>query len=407
MKRIFVLSNNCISASESNGRTHGSLFWYYEDKSLLHNFFISGCPDIAEVNYLQCSLKRNLLSKITLGLRKTKLSVFKNKKCGFSDNVKHNSLFSKSPFFHLVRNNLFYSSQILRELAKYISFNKIDLIQIWGSNIPSLYKYGYKLSKMTNVPLSILTGEDYPIKKYNFINKHSLFFPLFRRKLFGAAKKSYKISKYNFYNSEELRDAYQSYYGTKNGNLFVFPSFFKASNFVSKTESNILYAGNLYSGRCDSILDVADSITDLPVKIDVYGKITPDDLKKLVSRKNIIYHGCVPYSSLLDIICNSSVLLHVEGFSKEYINDCRYAFSSKISDCFCSGKKVFIYGPEDISGVKFVSKLEKRIVATSKDELIKLRDVINQNIILDSFLVEKTFGVKSVSSRIKSVIEGC
>lgn len=405
MKRILILSNNCISNTESNGRTHGSLFNYYKNKRYLHNFYISGIPDVADVNYVSFSMKKCLISRISFGLFKSSPNSFSNNCVSASIKKRGKNILSKIPLFHLLRNFLLNSRTNRNILLDYVKDNRIELIQIWGSNVPCLYKFGVFLSKKANIPLTILTGEDYPIKKYNFINKFSLIFPFFRKKLYREAKMAYSLSEVNFFNSEDLKRAYENEFYIKKTVLFTFPSILNADDFINIKGNNILYAGNLYSGRCDSLLEIADMLKPRNINIDVYGNVDLRNLKKLVERKNVIYHGLVSYNCVLDAMRKAEILLHIEGFSPEYINDCKYAFSSKLSDCFCSGKKVFIYGPLEISGVKFVHSLDCRIVASNKFELDKLINVIEKEIVLNPELVAKNFGSIEMNNRIKNALE--
>ena len=71
-------------------------------------------------------------------------------------------------------------------------------------------------------------------------------------------------------------------------------------------------------------------------------------------------------------------MLHLEGFDKDYIKDCKYAFSTKISDYCALGVPFFTYGPKEISGVNFLYNHIPSYVAINKNELSKLDNILNE-----------------------------
>ena len=282
--------------------------------------------------------------------------------------------------------------------------NKIEVIQIWGTNIPFLYKYGYKLSKKNNIPLTIFTGEDYPLKKYNFINKFSLFFPIFRHKLYKNAKKAYLISEANIYASDELLEHYSNKFSVNKGKVIHFSSTLNKNDYKTTSEnSDIIYGGNLYSDRCKSLIEIANHLRSSEI-INVYGNASEENKKLLSSISNIKYFGVIDYKELIKKYKNGKLLIHIEGFSDDYIKDCQFAFSSKLSDYIVSGKPFFVYGPDKISGVNYIKKIDERIVATNISELSKIDEVIKKSIVLDNNIVRE-FEATYASNKMSGILE--
>lgn len=375
MDRLLVLSNNSASLSESNGRIHSYYVQEYINSGSLHNFYVRGNPDIDNVNYLTISNKKALLSKLSFGLIKPTLVVPSN-----SDNSGSPSKASpksKYPIFHLLRSFAFFRNiGINKLLSKYIKDNNIDEIMLWGTNIPFLYRYSYLLCKINNIKLSIFTGEDYPLKDYNYLNKgkFSLLFKCFQHSLRKEAYKAYKYSSMNIYATEDLKELYESKMGISGGVVKMFMSNVKPINKPRPDKiRRILYGGNLYISRAKSLCDVAEYILKYPeVYIDVYGEASNDVLDLFGKYSNIHYKGQVPYNELLHQIENADMLLHVEGFDPYYVKDCRYAFSTKISDYIQFGIPFFVYGPIGISGVKYCYNRDSNMVAVNKEELNKI-----------------------------------
>lgn len=405
MNNILILSNNSVSKSESNGRIHSNLILNYIPNHLF-NFYVRGIPDVDGVDYITCLPREALLSKLTFNIKKIK---FSKPDIGKTNNI-NNGPNSKSKYviFHILRSFAYLNNKsILCKLRKYVVENKITIIMLWGCNVPFLYRYAWKLARLCNIRLVIFTGEDYPLKNYNYINREKILYKFLKHQLYRECKKAYEVSSNNFYCNEELKKIYSSEFSTKNDEVVYFPSNFnKVQKNIDRPIKRILYGGNLYNGRVDSLCDIANLLKDRnDVVINVYGKASDEAINKLKCYPNIKFYGEVQYYQLVEFIKQTDLLLHVEGFSKEYIKDCKFAFSTKISDYFNSGLPIFIYGPKEISGISFAYKLYEKVVATGKNELYKLLDLIDRKTIfdLDYTIVENFFSIKN--NKIFSILE--
>ena len=374
MNKLLVLSNNSASLSESNGRIHSYYVEDYINNNSLYNFYVRGNPDIPNVNYISVSPKKALLSKLTLGLLKPKPILGVVEQVTGTVPAKASNK-SNKPLFHLLRSfAYFHNIGMNRLLDKYIKDNDIKEIMIWGTNIPFIYKYGYRLAKKHHIDLITFTGEDYPLKDYNYMTKHKSFlYMCLQHSLRKWATKAYRYSIKNIYAHDDLRSLYEAKMGISGGIVKLFESRCKKINKpTSKHIKRILYGGNLYIERAKSIVDVANYIEKYKdVYIDVYGSASKEVEELFNKHSNIHYHCSLPYEQLLKEIENADMLLHVEGFSPYYIKDCRYAFSTKISDYLAFGLPFFAYGPIEISGIKYLYEKQPDMVAINKDELIK------------------------------------
>lgn len=374
MKKILILSNNAASETESNGRIHFSQLLRYKNSSNLFNFYVRGEPNVKNVKYLSTSFKNAL---------KSKLFFIKFKNVFVKDATQKNTtpiIKKKTSFAHIVRNFAFHNNKVvLKELKKTILENNINQIILWGSNIPFLFEYGYKLSKSMNIPLAIINGENYPFKKYNYINKKvSFFYSLFRRQLYKWCKKAYIRSSLNIYLNEELMGLYENNFNIKGGKVIFFGSDLPYVDRKPKIISNIFYGGNLYADRVDSLCKIANYLKKYSnVKINVYGKCDDEiSLSKIKECTNIVINGFITYDSLIKEMYKSDLLLHIEGFSDWYKKDCQYAFSTKISDYITSGIPFFFFGPKEISGIKYALNFYPNFVATNDNEINKIDKIL-------------------------------
>ena len=374
MKNVLVLSNCCVSNTESNGRIHSFLIKSKEIESV-HIFYVRGTPDFDGVKYISVSPRKALFSKITFGLYNAGLS---EPECGTSSNKSLNPK-SKKVFYHCIRSFAYLNNRrIIKNLSDYIIINNIDSIYLWGCNVPFLYNYAWKLAKKNNLNLVTFTGEDYPLKNYNYISfKKSIFFPCFQRRFFKETRRVYELSNTNYFANKELCELYKNRINLKHFDLCYFKSELERVNKTTNKIRSLIYAGNLYDARAVTLLKFASYLEKFSdVVINVYGNAHEDVVSKLNSSKNIKYHGIVPYSELLEILKTNDMLLHIEGFDKDFVNDFKYAFSTKISDYFALGMPMFVYGPIEISGVKFCKEMIPNFTACTYEELQKLDDII-------------------------------
>lgn len=101
----------------------------------------------------------------------------------------------------------------------------------------------------------------------------------------------------------------------------------------------------------------------------VYGNAPDGELEKLSAHPGVIYHGFVSAEQLHEIIDASDILLHVESFDPAYIDKLKYAFSTKIAQCFCAGRCLFSYAPKGTASTQYLLSTESAVVAAAPDEL--------------------------------------
>ena len=145
--------------------------------------------------------------------------------------------------------------------------------------------------------------------------------------------------------------------------------------------------------------------------IDVYGNAPDGELEKLSAHPRIVYHGFVSAEQLHEIIDASDILLHVESFDPAYIDKLKYAFSTKIAQCFCAGRCLFSYAPKGTASTQYLLSTESAVVATAPDELKNyLARIINNKEIRAEYaerakrLAAQNHDMASVSRQIKDQV---
>lgn len=408
MKNILIISNNAASVSESNGRIHLLQYINYIKGGHIFNYYLNGSPDVNEIKYITFSNRQVFKSKFHLGNVNSLIHYGKPS----TQNSNKRSKKSKYAFLHLMRNFCYSkNNQILKELEKFIIINNINHIVLWGCNVPFLYEYASYLSLNNNIELSIYTGEEYPLKRYNYLSKcPSLFFKPLQKRLYKSSFEAYKQSSLNLFATEDLLNAYKKEFLINNFDVVHFSSSLSRIDNKSKSINKIIYAGNLYNDRVNSILEIAEHIQKSPcVDIEIFGHANKSNLNKLKKFKNVFYKGLIPYNELISKLKDADLLLHIEGFSKYYKKDCKFAFSTKISDYFLLNKPFFIYGPKEISGVNFAYQVNSDYVAVSKDELSKLDSILDgsKRYIVDYEYLYENFSTEKNAQKMFALIEKC
>ena len=145
--------------------------------------------------------------------------------------------------------------------------------------------------------------------------------------------------------------------------------------------------------------------------IDVYGNAPDGELEKLSAHPGIVYHGFVSAEQLHEIIDASDILLHVESFDPAYIDKLKYAFSTKIAQCFCAGRCLFSYAPKGTVSTQYLLSTESAVVAAAPDELKNgLALIINNKEIRTEYakrakrLATQKHDMASVSRQIKDQV---
>lgn len=112
-----------------------------------------------------------------------------------------------------------------------------------------------------------------------------------------------------------------------------------------------------------------------------------------------------------EIIDASDILLHVESFDPAYIDKLKYAFSTKIAQCFCAGRCLFSYAPKGTASTQYLLSTESAVVAAAPDELKNgLALIINNKEIRTEYakrakrLATQKHDMASVSHQIKAQV---
>lgn len=155
---------------------------------------------------------------------------------------------------------------------------------------------------------------------------------------------------------------------------------------VQKSHNTIqlVYAGNLYYGRLDTLVKLSDAIEEYNSQTDrkIYLSIFSGTEISGKAREKLDRPGCVkfcgekPYKEIVDILAHADIVLHIESFEENQKKIVRYSFSTKIIDCLQSGTILMVIGPSGIASVEYARGIPGTIVIDSEAKINALGGIL-------------------------------
>lgn len=176
--------------------------------------------------------------------------------------------------------------------------------------------------------------------------------------------------------SVQICDAYGACFGR------VFTPIYKGCTFEKDVSDEvhrpirIVYAGNLFYGRADSLSRLADVLEKingdgLHMTLQIYtgADVTPELDRKLNRGRHSRMMGRRSYEEIKDILHDADIVLHVESFEQKQMDDVHYSFSTKIIDCLQSGCAAMGIGPAGIASIEYLRGVPGAVVVDDLKDL--------------------------------------
>lgn len=371
--KLLIISNAALCRSDSNGRNLSRLVDCIE-KQRKAQFFVYGTPDFNECEkYYRVSDGDALRSFIKREKKDGAVHCVNGAELrGQQKAMKKNR---KTPLKMLLREMVWkYGNWKNKHLKKWIEEVNPSCILVVAGDNRFLLDFAVKIAKERNIPVVLYSTEEYPFKDYNYVTKRfSIFYLIWRKYLRKGYRKIVKHVKAGIFNSEALMNLYEKEYGYKCYYIYQASDINWIDNYQIQDNITVSYLGNLGLNRHKALIDVATVINEiLPgTKLNIYGRVNEEIKKELENCTSISFKGFIPYEQVVDIIHNSTLLVHAEFNDEFYNRDLKYAFSTKITDSVCSGTPFLIYASDELVETKFLREHNCAFVASSKSELIE------------------------------------
>ena len=379
--RILIVSNNCLSKSDSNGRTLGNFVSAWPKENIAQ-FCIHDRDKDWDVcsNYYVIS-DAQAVKAFVLGKKIDGRKTVCEKEVAVSSCTAMKKGVARTPASMLLRDIIWKSLRWKKDkFDSWVDGFDPEVVLFQAGDLPALYDIAVRMAKDRNIPLVIYNSEEYYFKDYCYFGEDTSFkwlYPLFHKKLKKSVKKALQYAAGSIYISDYLKELYDTEFG-KNS-ITIMTSATGESGMGNKKsvydgQGTIVYGGNLGIGRHKALIEIGEALQyiDENLRIDVYGK--SDDqgvIDELSSSKGVNYVGMVPYQELQRKTKEARLLVHVESTKPYYLRDIKYGFSTKIADSLASGVPFFVYASDELTSVQYLKDNNCAIIATDREELVR------------------------------------
>ena len=386
MKRILIISHNCLSKTGSNGRTLSNYFIGYEKGKLAQLYIHPEKPDFSVCQNFFCISDSDVLHSIIKRHQGGQIvrEDMGEKPVVHTQKAKKNE---KNSFVFLLR-EFAWNSGLWKtdDLKAWINEFQPELILFQAGDAGFLFKLTVKIAKKFDIPIILYNTEGYYFKTESYLQENAftkLLYPMLHRYFCREYRNLMKYTKLSIYNCDMLMHDYQKEF-SHNGIVIMNTSEFADISIPKHSvESQIVYAGSVGVGRYESIIAVAEAAHKIDENLYVCVYTSIDDIeiqKKMEKCKGIRLKGYISYKELQNILLKSKYLLSVENFAPFYCEDLKYAFSTKIADSLASGNCLIVYAPETIAVSQYLENRQAAVLITCPDELESaLRQVLKDD----------------------------
>ena len=381
-KRVLVVSNNCFSPSNSNGRTLGNLFYGWPKECLAQMCVIAQDPMWELCDNYYCLEDQTVLDafmhcKKAVGRRLVKQETSSASSTAVDTQRKH---VGRKTLPRIMMREMVWAAKRWqsKDFEQWVNDFNPDLVVLQFGDSSFMIDIALSVAKSRNIPLVVYNTEG-----YYFFNKFwyyrstwdAILFPLFKQSYRKSVRRLMQYAAHSVYLNDELKEDYDEEFHKPSTVIYNSSSMQRFTSPLFADEvPHISYLGGLGHGRDLAIMDVGEVLQSIDTRfyIDVYGPADKDVLKRLSNAKGVKYHGMVSYDKVIDIINKSDFLFHVEPISEDH-NHLKYGFSGKIADSVSSGKSFVLYAPKELACSKYIIETGAGWFADNK---AKLKEVI-------------------------------
>lgn len=380
LKRVLVISNNCFSQSNSNGRTLGNLFHGWPKDKLAQFCVIAKDPNWDLCDNYYCLEDKTVLHAF-LHLKKAagRSLKFSNNHITKAQNTvdtQRANIGSKTLYKVMLRELVWshkrWNSQSFQTWVN--DFNpEVVVLQVGDTSF--MIEIAMNIARLKKIPLLVYNTEGYYFFPRNWHAPSSvdfLLFPIYRNNYKKKFKKLMQLASHSVYLNDKLQEDYDKAFDKPSSVIYNSSDMvpFEGELF-SEDVPIISYLGNLGLDRDSALIEVGEVLQQLNSNyhIDVYGSANETMKERFKQAKGVEYHGMVSYDKVKEIIGESDILFHVESEAGYKARQLQYAFSGKIADSISSGKCFVLYAPKALACSKYLIDTGAGWFAESKENL--------------------------------------
>lgn len=384
--RILVISNNCFSKTNSNGRTLGNFFTGWPKDRLAQFYIQNEIPDFDVCEQFfrvtDSEAMRALLKKCNGGE-----IAYNEETKEVKQNTAATSNKRRRDALTMTARNIIWKTGRWKSCGFDLWVDEFcpQAVLLQAGDNSFMFALARKTAAKYSVPLFIYNSEGYYFKDFDYFRAKGmahLFYPLFRAEFCREFRKTQKRTAYNFYLCDGLKNSYDREFNTPSVALYTSSDIAPLEETPEHKGFTVSYLGNLGVGRHEGLAQIANALQEISENyfLDVYGKIPNEEVKSAFDNcKGIRYKGFVSYDGVIEVMKNSDLLVHTESFSDFYREDLKFAFSTKIADSLASGKCFLLYAPETIESYRYLEENELAYTVNSNDKLIETLQLLSSD----------------------------
>jgi hypothetical protein len=394
---ILIISHNSFS-KEGMGKTLSSIFSKWPILKLSQLYFNSNeKPDYSLCNnYFQLT-DPVIFKNIFITPSYHDISNFDNERLLRKPTFAINS--TNFGFNFLLFRDLLWSININKYegVFKWVEKTKPDIVFFVGGASAFSYKAALAIVKKFNLPLFLYFTDDYYINRR--INNPLKCLQYFLNTK-PIIKKSIALSKANFVIGELMAAEYSKIFNKEFFPVMNSIDFDLISKFHSINQKNqdivLSYIGGLHFDRWKTLVELGillrqikkDRLINVTLKIYSTEKLN-ERQNVLLNQCPLIFNGSLDSDEVRKHQIESDILIHVEGFNREYRKATKYSVSTKIPEYLSSARCILAFGPSEIASIRLLSDNNLGVIITEKDsyeqKYNKLVDILINPKLRDSY----------------------
>lgn len=398
-KRVLVVSNNCFSPSNSNGRTLGNLFNGWPKENLAQFCVIAQDPawDVCDNYY--CLEDRTVLSAFkhcrkAVG-RRLSAPVGKSKDENQVD-TKRRNIGRKTLLKMMLREMVWAHNRWKnKDFEEWVDAFNPNVVVLQFGDSSFMIDIALYIAQSRRIPLVVYNTEGYYFfpRNWYFPSKFDcVLFPIYKSYYKERVRKLMAYASHSVYLNDKLREDYDKEFGGESTVIYNSSGLQQGSTPEFNDEiPHISYLGNLGLDRDAALVEVGEVLQSIDKRfyIDVYGNADERISQTLNAARGVVFHGSVSYEKVKEVIADSDILFHVESERGYKERQLQYAFSGKIADSVSSGKCFVLYAPKELACSKYIIETGAGWFAKDKTELKRvLSDILNNKTERDMVLAK-------------------
>ncbi len=371
--RILVISHTCFRETDSNGRTLGNMLFGCRYEKLAQFYIQNAYPDFKYCSdyfrVTDADVMHNIF-KHRCGVRICE-PLEQNTSCANNGYTR-----PRKSIFKMILRDLAWKSNLWwkSNFSQWLDEIHPNIILVQAGDGAFMFKLAMKIAKKYKAKIMVFNTEGYYFKDHDFVSKSQggLLYKIYIRNFRKIYKKLVTRAEITIYNNDKLKTDYDRVI-KHNSTVIYCP----ASNVEKYTgeifKDQFVYMGNLGVGRFDTLMNVADGLGEInsKYKLLIYGRCTDEQLKELEKHKNAEYRGFVSYDEVIKLTQSSEYIIHVESFDEYFVEDSKYAFSTKIADCLAHSNNFIVIAPKSLASSEYLLNSNSAFVISDKQNISK------------------------------------